>query len=716
MSTSPSPESVEQTKRQIRTLVNEISEFSKTDMIATEYYPAVLQRIIQALAAAGGAIWLVDKDGTMKLAYQMQLQPDLMEAENENAIRHARLLTRVIGRGQGELIPPMSAYGDDQSMANPTRFLLVLHPLNSGKRVEGLMEIFQRPDSPPDTQKGYLKFLEHMSKLMGEWLKGQSLQEVSGKQVLWQQSDQFARLVHDNLDLRDTAFTIANEGRRLIECDRVSVAILRGGKAKVVSISGQDTIENRSNIVTSLNDLATRVIRSGEPLWYDGSTEDLPPQIEEAVEDYVDLSHGRTITVLPIHRPEYTVEGDVHAKQTNQSETRLSKEIIGALIIEQIETQMSRQELEGRTDLVYEHACRALTNSLTYNDLFLMPVWRNLGRATWFFRGSTLPKTLAVLGLVAVALIALFIVRIDFDLEGNGSLRPHEQFNVFAHVNGEVEEVFVKHGDNVQSLAPEEVQKLGFREWEINPNAPKPLLVMKNRDLDIELEKLEGQKKVVEESLRTIPFQLEKTRLAEDDRLRLNRESSELRQQLASLNAQVRAVQDKRRQLEKYSPIKGVVTTWKVEETLRQRPVAAGQVLMTIAKTTPDEDTPADKIWEVEVKLPEKRMKYLDRAIADSKEGFLMVDFILMTNPSKTLKGKLYRNGIESHAEVDPDDGPVVKVIVIPEPDSTNPQDPFGDLTKPGAQLKADIKCGKRSAAFVWFHEVIEWVRAHVLF
>ncbi len=48
------------------------------------------------------------------------------------------------------------------------------------------------------------------------------------------------------------------------------------------------------------------------------------------------------------------------------------KEIIGALIVEQIETQIPRDVLEGRVDLVYEHSCRALANTLSYNDMFLM--------------------------------------------------------------------------------------------------------------------------------------------------------------------------------------------------------------------------------------------------------------------------------------------------------------------------------------------------------
>jgi folate-dependent phosphoribosylglycinamide formyltransferase PurN len=35
---------------------------------------------------------------------------------------------------------------------------------------------------------------------------------------------------------------------------------------------------------------------------------------------------------------------------------------------------------------------------------------------------------------------------------------------------------------------------------------------------------------------------------------------------------------------------------------------------------------------------------------------------------------------------------------------------------RPGAQVMADVKCGKRSVAFVCFYEVIEWIRANVFF
>ena len=205
MASGPTDENVENTKKHIRSLVNEISDLSKSDVQATEYYPAVLQRIISALAAAGGAVWLVDDEGSMRLAHQIQMDPSLLQANNQQAMQHGRLLTRLFSQGRAELIPPMSGSGDDSGESNPTRFLLVTAPLVANKQSVGLLEVLQRPDAPADAQRGYLRFLEHMTKLMGEWLQGHTLQQVSTRQELWQQSDQCARLVHENLDLSDTA-------------------------------------------------------------------------------------------------------------------------------------------------------------------------------------------------------------------------------------------------------------------------------------------------------------------------------------------------------------------------------------------------------------------------------------------------------------------------------------------------------------------------------
>ncbi|MFM8398507.1 MAG: hemolysin D, partial [Pirellula sp.] len=171
MSSGSSEENVEQTKRQIRTLVNEVAELSKSDVGAAEFYPAVLQKVVNALAARGGAVWLLDGENGLRLAHHIDISPNLIDANNNEAISHGRLLGRLIQKGTPELVPPFSA-SEQTGEANPTPFLLVTSPLASPKGPVGLLEVFQRAQTPPEAQVGYLKFVKHITDLVGDWLKG----------------------------------------------------------------------------------------------------------------------------------------------------------------------------------------------------------------------------------------------------------------------------------------------------------------------------------------------------------------------------------------------------------------------------------------------------------------------------------------------------------------------------------------------------------------
>ena len=101
------------------------------------------------------------------------------------------------------------------------------------------------------------------------------------QQTMWQQLEQFMRLIHQGLDTKRTTFTLANEGRRLIDCDRVSVAIGAGRNCRIKAVSGLDSIERRAEQVKKLGVLSSAVIRAGQPLWYTGEDDNLPPQIEK---------------------------------------------------------------------------------------------------------------------------------------------------------------------------------------------------------------------------------------------------------------------------------------------------------------------------------------------------------------------------------------------------------------------------------------------------
>src|SRR5262249_51470648 len=146
--------------------------------------------------------------------------------------------------------------------------LLVLGPVQIEGEPKGLVEIFQRPSSDIRTQRGYLKFLLQMCELMGDFLRSRQLRQFSDRQTLWNQLENFTRAAHTSLEPSVADFTIANEARRLIGCDRVSVALRKGRKCRIEAISGQDVMDNRSNQVVLLNQLATAVVAAGEPVWY----------------------------------------------------------------------------------------------------------------------------------------------------------------------------------------------------------------------------------------------------------------------------------------------------------------------------------------------------------------------------------------------------------------------------------------------------------------
>ncbi|MDM4017396.1 biotin/lipoyl-binding protein [Roseiconus lacunae] len=680
---SVNQQTVEETKAQIRGLVNEIAALAKSGATAEEFYPELLSRIITALAAAGGAIWLLDDDKQLKLQYQINAEPAILVEDTEDSVRHSRLISRVANAGQSLLVPPYSGTTDGDAQGNPTRYLLVLGALTHDGHNDGLIEVFQRPDTAPETQRGYLRFLEQMCSLAAEWLRSQKLRSLGDRQTLWQQADSFARAAHESLDLKETAYVVANEGRRLIGCDRVSVAIKKGRKCKVESISGQDTIENRSNIVAALNNLATRVCAAGEPLYHDGATEDLPPQIEEALEDYVDQSYGRNIAVLPLREPmrKLGAEEDTGAAGEIDRDNAHRGEVIGALIVEQIETDIPREIFRQRCDLVYEHGTRAIANSQSHSNLFMMPVWRSLGRATWILRARTLPKTLAVVGLVLIVALGLTFIQKDFNLSAEGTLEPTVRRQIFASVDGEVVDVLVKRNDVV-------------KEGQL-------LVQLRNPDIDIQLEDLQGQISTTSAELAKVIGQQRISRREIDraDLLALQGQEGELRTKLESLGKKLELQMKRREELEVRSPINGVITTFDVENTLRSRPIMTGQVLLEVA----DLDQP----YELKIQLPEKREGHLDQFIKQENiSDELKVTYIMQLDPTMDpLEATLPIENISPRAEAHDEHGAVIEMEAIPSAESLQKMAP-----PPGSSVLAKIHCGRRASGFVFFHEIWEWL------
>jgi len=670
------PVLVEQTKQQLRALVAEIAQLAKSEISPEEFYSQFLPRVVSALAAIGGAIWTLNPQGQLALQYQINLQETRLRESETAQAQHARLLYKVLSDEEALIVPPHSGPGgeslsDEQVPANPTDFLLLLGVLKTDLETVGVVEVLQRADVSVSTQKGYLRFLSQMCELACEFLKGHQLRHFSHRQTLWSQLEDFTRAVHASLDPRKTAYTIANEGRRLIECDRVSVAIRYGKHCRVEAISGQDLFDKRSNTVRLLGRLATAVVNGGEAVWYSGDPRHLAPQVEEALQEYVDEAHTKALAVLPLGRP-----APAEAEEEKPEEVPPP---VGALIVEQIEDSRLTPQLKERSEVVCRHSSLALANAMEYHGLFLMPLWRALGKTRWVVQARTLPKTLSIAGGVLVLLLILCLWPARFTVEAKGTLEPVQRQDVFAGIDGVVEELFVAHGQEVKK--------------------DQLLARLRNTDLEVALTDIQGQRLATGERLFAVQRALvEERKLSVEERSRLAGEQAELKQRLQSLDAQWALYKAKQLELEVKSPIDGIVVTWDLRNRLIHRPVQRGQVLLRVAD-------PAGP-WQLELHLPENRIGHVVKA----QEAFdkpLPVSYILATEPGVTREGtvaEVYRS-----AEVRGDEGNTVLIKVAINKDEL----PF---LRPGATVTARIYCGRRPLGYVLLHDLIAFIQARILF
>jgi hypothetical protein len=674
------PHAIEETKRQIRGLVKEITQLTRQDLEPSVFYGEFLQRVISALAAIGGAVWLVRKGKGLELAYQINLRQTMPEIgdSDEDQLRHARLLHRVASQNEQLLVPPYSGAAGDEEAGNPTAYLLVLSPVHEADRAVAIIEIFQRPTSGPASQRGYLRFLSEMSVLVGDYLRGRKLQQLTDWQSLFTEVDRFSQRVHDSLDPRSAAYTIANEGRRLIGADRVSVAIRRGNRCKIEAVSGQDTMDTRANAVVLLGKLATAVMRSGEPLWFTGgTTEDLPPQIEDALHEYVDDTHTKSVAVIPLRQPKSAVAEEDQDDIKLSSQKGEQGEVIGTLIVEQIEDNRPREAFQTGVDLVSQHSSSALANAMEHHNLFLMPVWKAIGKAGWILRARTLPKTLAVLALIIVVVLGMILWPNNFEMKCDGVLKPKYERDVFFDVDGKVVEVIVDHGDHIEK--------------------GQVLMRMQNVELNQEIERITGEIQSSIKAKNAVDQARGKTR-DRKERAQLASESDQLRSKLDSLTIQLRLQQQKKQQLVVTSPITGIVTSWDVEDDLKFRPVSRGNRALTVADPTGE--------WELELFMEEDRAGHMGRAMAESDEP-LEVTYVLQTDPGQQLKGKLAK--VQDSAQMHEEYGHSVRLVVeIDEMDLVDP--------RPDTGVTAKVYCGKRSFAYDKFHELIEFLQLKLFF
>src|ERR1700682_3416979 len=97
---------IEQARRQINRLAEEIAQLSEMELSPPEYYGEFLQRLMAAIAAPAGAVWIKTPQGNLQIQYQINMRQVGLDREETTRAQHDELLRQVTTKAQPGIILP----------------------------------------------------------------------------------------------------------------------------------------------------------------------------------------------------------------------------------------------------------------------------------------------------------------------------------------------------------------------------------------------------------------------------------------------------------------------------------------------------------------------------------------------------------------------------------------------------------------------------------
>ena len=183
-----------------------------------------------------------------------------------------------------------------------------------------MLEVFQDPSHDPGLYPTFLNYAFQMAGYASQYHQFSNARAASGIERTFTQVEAFARLVHGTLNPTEVAYHVANEGRKLIECDRLCVGVRHARrKVTVEAVSGADVVEKASTHVRRLRQLMEAVLQWGETLTFKGVKDaGLPPDVSDSLDEYLSESQPKLLVVQPIRderekdqtKPARSVAGD----------------------------------------------------------------------------------------------------------------------------------------------------------------------------------------------------------------------------------------------------------------------------------------------------------------------------------------------------------------------------------------------------------------------
>lgn len=687
---------VEKARQQVNQLAEEIAQLAESDIAPGNFYSEFLQRIYFAVQAFAAAAWIKTPQGNLQLQCQINLREVGLDRTADSKPMHDELLRQSALQAKGGILQPRFTHSfggpNDQIAGNPSDLYVILVPILQEKQVIGLVEAWLDPSRDPKMLQNLYQFLIRMVAFISIFQRNFQLRQMLGQQDLWVRLETFSRQIHGSLHTTEVAYLIANEARRLIEVDRVSVATRTGDKCVVTAISGADVVEKRSNLVQLMRALFDAVIEWGERLVYTGTKDDaLPPKVLAALDAYLGESNSKILVVMPL------------ADEREKERKKLAR---SALMMECFETNLQPEQLLARLDVVGRHACPALYNAQEYRRIPMRFLWLPLAYIQDGLGGKAKAITASVMAGLTILVLAMIFVPFPLKMEANGQALPKERVWIYSPIPGKVEEI-------MPGLASGKKVTKG-----------QALLTMFDFELADQIIKLQTEIEVLDKKANMPPpkgvdsgdnkgydpVAVEEAKITKRKKIEV----------LNRLRQRTNADLAKPGNFTIVAPKTGIILSADFRENLLGKNVKPGDPLIHIGFTDPIDPKRSD--WEVKLKIPQKHVGQVHRAFDKLKPGEkLDVDVMFLSQTTTSYRAKLIRSKIASQADSQKDDNNENEPVVIAWASIDDADIPADHRIPPalllsGSEVHTRIRCGDRAMGYSLFYGVYEFAYEKVIF
>lgn len=653
---------------------------------ADQLYAQFIQSLVTVTSARAGGVWICEQNQFRPLAYFASSQATKVAFTQKE---HHRVLSDVIQQQRSAILnTPKSADVDSlaifavplKSQGNRVVELVFAydHPgLGSADFIRDLNRVCQTLDQRPEvesctTHAGLAQPTATQAAGVSIPSGLSNASQSTARDLPTVELSKFVHALHQSIDLNLTCSNVVNETRRLLDCDRVSVLLKHRGNYRIQAISGQYSVNRRSNTVKQLEALAAEVLKTGNEFWYPGESV-IAPQLRKLLDEYLTTSTTRSLVVHPISACQSTIAEDPETEPIDHP-------VVAGIVYEHFQNQWDRSTKESQLRLVTEHSRDAIRNAVDHGSLFLYPLWRFLGKTGSLTKARTLPKTLAFLLAVSAVLMFLIFWPAQFYVVGSGVLVPQNRKLVFPHATGEVVSVLAKHGQLVQEN--------------------QPLVKLKSEDLQLRIADTSGKL----DALRLRKSAIERSKFQGNA---TTSSAGVTEENLGSLQAEIEALERQQqslfrieKQLEVLSPMSGQVITWDVDQKLVGRSVSPQNVLMEVAEI--------DGPWQLELDIEDRKIEHLLRGLEASQSGQLQVRFTLAADPNHSYDGVITQ--VANSLQLDQEHRQMLRVKV--DLDASTMQ-----LKQARTGVVAKIYTGETtSVGYLWLHEIPRALKHYVTF